>query len=205
MFSYGRRLWTLSVCVVAMSSRAWGQADPALKAVADRYWDATMERYPTRATDIGDYRFNDRLDDLSEAAQNEWTGKLRGLLAELRAVPVDGLSITDRLTRDLLERSIRDGLYEHASLHGQYLPLEPLAGPQLRFPLILVSQPFRNLGDFRSYVARLRAFPKQVDDLIANMRKGVSLKIVSPRVTIEKVLPQLRTHIVDDQIGRAHV
>jgi prolyl oligopeptidase len=30
------------------------------------------------------------------------------------------------------------------------------------------------------------------------MRKGVLLGIVSPRVTIEKVVPQIRTHIIDD-------
>lgn len=198
MSSFGRRLWTLSVCVMAISSRTFAQTDPALKAVADRYWDAMMERSPTRATDIGDYRFNDRLEDLSEDARKQWTGKLQGLLTEVRVVPADRLSPADRLTRDLLERSIRDGLYEYASLHSQYLPLEPLGGPQLRLPLILVSQPFRNIGDFHSYIARLRAFPKQVDDLIANMRKGVSLRIVSPRVTIEKVVPQIHTHIVDD-------
>ena len=198
MSCFGRRLRTLAVCVMAISSRTFAQTDPALKAVADRYWDATMERYPTRATDIGDYRFNDRLEDLSEDARKQWTGKLQGLLTEVRVVPADRLSPADRLTRDLLERSIRDGLYEYASLHSQYLPLEPLGGRQLRFPLILVAQPFRNIGDFHSYIARLRAFPKQVDDLIANMRKGVSLRIVSPRVTIEKVVPQIHTHIVDD-------
>jgi len=200
MSSFGRHLWTLSVCAMAISSRTFAQTDPALKAIADRYWDATMERYPTRATDIGDYRFNDRLDDLSEAAQKQWTGKLQGLLTDVRAVPAERLSPPDGLTRDLLERSIRDGLYEYASLHSQYLPLEPLGGRQLRFPLILVSQPFRNAEDYRNYTARLRAFPKQVDDLIANMRKGMSLKIVSPRVTIEKVVPQVRTHIVDDPV-----
>ncbi|MEK7732463.1 MAG: DUF885 domain-containing protein, partial [Planctomycetota bacterium] len=113
-------------------------------------------------------------------------------------LPVDFLSLHDRLTRDFLERSLHDGLYEFAMRHRHYLPLEPLDGPQLRFPLILVSQPFRNTEDFHKYAARLHAFPRQVDDLIANMRKGVSLRIVSPRVTIEKVVPQIRTHIVDD-------
>jgi len=200
MSSFGRRLWTLSVCVTAISSRMFAQTDPALKAIADRYWDATMERSPTRATDIGDYRYNDRLEDLSEDARKQWTGKLQGLLTDVRAVPADPLSPADVLTRDLLERSIRNGLYEYAALHGQYLPLEPLGGPQLRFPLILVSQPFRNIDDFHKYAKRLHSFPKQVDDLIANMRKGVSLKIMSPRVTIEKVVPQLRTHIVDDPV-----
>jgi len=193
-----RRLWTLSVVVFAAASPTLGQTDPGLKSLADRYWDATMERYPTRATDIGDYRFNGILEDFSEEGKAQWTGKLERLLQAVLDLPVDFLSPHDRLTRDLLERSLHDSLYEFAMRHRHYLPLEPLDGPQLRFPLILVSQPFRNADDYHNYAARLRAFPKQVDDLIANMRKGVLLRIVSPRVTIEKVVPQIRTHIVDD-------
>jgi uncharacterized protein (DUF885 family) len=198
MRSSDRRLWKLSVFVFAAATRTLGQTDPALKSLADRYWDASMERYPTSATDLGDYRFNDRLPDLSEEARLRWNQALEGFLKEVQALPAAGLSPADRLTRGLLERTLQDGLFEFAAQHGQYLPLNPLDGPQLRFPLILVSQPFRSTEDFHKYAARLHAFPKQVDDLIANMRKGVSLRIVSPRVTIEKVVPQIRTHIVDD-------
>lgn len=198
MRSSDRCLWKLSVFVFAAAARTLGQTDPGLKSIADRYWDASMERNPTSATDLGDYRFNDRLPDLAEEARLRWNQTLGGFLKEVQALPVAGLSPADRLTRDLLERTLQDGLFEFAAQHGQYLPLNPLDGPQLRFPLILVSQPFRNTGDFQKYAARLHAFPKQVDDLIANMRKGVSLRIVSPRVTIEKIVPQIRTHIVDD-------
>ncbi len=157
-----------------------------------------MERYPTWATETGDYRFNDRLTDLSEAARLRWNEALGRFLREVRALPAADLSPDDRLTRDLLERVISDALREHAALHRDYLPLEPLDGPHLKFPLILVSQPFRNAKDYNDYTARLRAFPKQTDDLITNLRKGRSLKLVAPKVTTQKVLPQIRLHIIDD-------
>ena len=198
MRSSDRRLWTLSVFVFAAAARTLGQTDPALKSLADRYWDASMERSPTSATDLGDYRFNDRLFDLSEDSRLRWNQTLRGFLKEAQGLPMAGLSPADRLTRDLFERTIQDGLFEFAAQKYQYLPLDPLDGPQIKFPLILVSQPFRNAEDYRAYISRLRSFPKQVDDLIANLRKGVSLGITAPRVIIQKVLPQIRTHIVDD-------
>jgi len=188
----------LSAFVFAAGARTLGQTDPALKSLADRYWDASMERNPTSATDLGDYRFNDRLPDLAEETRLRWNLTLRGFLKEVQALPAAGLSPADRLTRDLLERTLQDGLFEFAAQHGQYLPLNPLDGPQIKFPLVLVSQPFRNAEDFRAYISRLRAFPKQVDDLMSNLRKGVSLGITAPRVTTQKVLPQIRTHIVDD-------
>lgn len=175
-----------------------GQSDPALKALCDRYWEALMEHNPTWATDIGDYRYNDKLADISDAARIKFDGVLRGFLAEAESTPTDKLTESDRLTRDLLERSLTDALKEKAALHKQYLPLEPLEGPQNRFPLILVSHPFRNVEDFKTYAARLRAFSKFTDDLIVNLKKGVSLGVTAPRMPIEKVVPQIRLHIVAD-------
>ncbi len=194
------RLWTLPVLLFAAATPTLGQTDPGLKSLADRYWNATMERYPTAATDLGDYRFNDRLTDISEEGHLRWNQTLRGFLKEAQALPIAELSPEDRLTRELFERTIRDELLEFAAQHQLYLSLEPLDGPQIKFPLLLVSQPFRNADDFRAYISRLRAFPKQVDDLIANLRKGVSLGVTAPRVTTQKVLPQIQTHIVEDPV-----
>ncbi len=188
----------MAVILLILASSASAQTDPGLRVLADNYWDAVMERYPTFATETGDYRFNDRLPDLSEEARLQWRQALALFLKQVRALPVVDLSPNDRLTRDLLEHVIQDSLLENASLHKHYLPLEPLDGPHLKFPLLLVSQPFRNAADYENYAARLRGFPKQVDDLIANLRKGISLGIVAPRVTTQKVVPQIRLHIVDD-------
>jgi len=198
MRSSDRRPWTLSLFVFAGAAPTLGQTDAGLKSIADRYWDASMERNPTWATDLGDYRFNDRLPDLTEEARLRWNHTLRGFLKEVQALPAGGLSPADRLTRSLLERTLQDGLFEFAAQQHQYLPLDPLDGPQIKFPLVLVSQPFHSADDYRAYISRLRSFPKQVDDLITNLRKGVSIGITAPRVTTQKVLPQIRTHIVDD-------
>ncbi|MFQ5414503.1 MAG: DUF885 family protein [Phycisphaerae bacterium] len=174
---------------------ASAQTDDALRAIADRFWDATMERHPTWATALGDYRFNDRLDDLSDAARTKWDQTLRELLSELRRITPQSLSPDDRLTHTLLRRAMQDArIRETIGLH--WTPLNPLGGPHLEFPLILVSQPFRNAEDYRAYASRLRAWPTQVDDLISNMRRGIALGVVSPRVLIDKVIRQIRVHCV---------
>jgi prolyl oligopeptidase len=183
--------------VAVMVPPADAQRNDSLRNLAQRYWDATMERNPTWATAIGDHRFNDRLEDAGEAGREEWTATLKALLDEVRRIPAGALSAEDRLTRDLLERDIKDKRRRiECGLH--LVPLDPLDGPHIRFPLILVSHPFRNAADFRDYVARLRAFPRQAEQVIDNMRAGVQRRFVSPRVTIKKVIPQLQTHIVGD-------
>jgi uncharacterized protein (DUF885 family) len=181
-----------SACVPTMA-----QTNESLKAACDRYWEASLRHSPTRATSIGDYRFNDKLDDLSADGEKEWAQTLKSLLGDLRQMDSTGLSSEDRLTRDLLERAVRDDLLRVDTLQ-RLLLLEPLDGPQLRFPLILVSQPFRSAEDFKAYIARLRSFPKQVGDIIDGLHEGMILGIVSPRVIIEKVVPQLREQIKDD-------
>ncbi len=181
--------------VLGSGPRVCAQSDTSLKRTAEDYWDARMERFPVQATAIGDYRFNDRLEDFSQEGILHWQNKLQDLLKELGKVSKDSLSPDDRLTRDLLERTLHDELLS-LECRTEYMPLEPLDGPHIRFPLILVSQPFRNAADFMAYVARLKAFPKQVDDLIANMRDGARRKMVSPSVIIDKIPLQIQPHLV---------
>ncbi len=179
------------------NTRLTAQSDERVRALADRYWEAAIEHTPTFATSIGDYRFNDRLEDVGAEARQRWKTTLAGLLREVEGIPEGRLPSPDALTRDVLSRSLRDASLRLECL--QHLtPLDPLDGPHIQLPLLLVSQPFRNVADFRAYVARLRAFRRQVTDHVANMRTGLGLGIVSPKIIIEKVIPQIRTHLVQD-------
>ena len=40
-----------------------------LREIADGYWEAVMEASPVYATFVGDHRYDDRMDELSEAAE----------------------------------------------------------------------------------------------------------------------------------------
>lgn len=146
---------------------------------------------------MGDYRFNDRLEDVSEAGRTKWTKALDGLLKDLAKLSKDKMSADDKFTRALLERALRDDLLKH-ECGEYYMPLNPLNGPHIDLPLLLVSQPFRNAEDYRAYAARLRAFPQLVTDHITNMRTGMALGRISPRAVIEKIVPQIRTHLISD-------
>lgn len=191
-------LWlTVVLAAVGRPGPTVAQSNRSLREVADRYWEALMERYPTWATELGDYRYNDRLEDLSAEGRRKWKDTLGAVLSDVEAIDPSSLANVDRLTHSLLERSVHDRL---ARLQcGLYrMPLDPLAGVHLQFPLLLVSQPFRSETDFRAYIARLDAFPRQVDDVITNMREGLSQHFVEPCAVINKVVPQIKTQLVKD-------
>lgn len=185
-------LFTVTIVPVGMA-----QTDPALRELTDRFWQVQMEFSPTRATALGDYRYNDRLEDYSSDARNRWRGQIDKLLTDLRRVPRVNLSSDDQLTHRILERTLRDDIMQWEC--SDYLtPLDPLAGAHLNLPLLLVAQPFRDAKDYRDYLARLRGWEKQVSDLIANMQDGLRKEVVSPRAIVQKVIPQIRLQIVSD-------
>lgn len=192
-----RRWMVAGFAVVVSAASAFGQENPALRSLALEYWEARLERNPTYATTLGDYRYNDRLDDLSPQGYERWRKRLVTLQYHVRELKPDGFSSDDQLTHALLDRVIGDELLS-LSNDSYQMPMEPLEGPHLRLPLLLVSQPFRDPADFRAYIKRLEAFPKQVDGLIAAMDQGIARRWVSPRVIINKVIPQVRDLIVDD-------
>jgi len=192
---------TLSIVIAAAAARtAHGQYYPALAEVSQRYWDALMERYPTWATSLGDDRFNDRLEDVSDTAREEWNKKLDKFYDEVRQIRHMWLSQPDQVTRLLLMRTIQDEKVK-LELRQDFTPLDPIYGVHIRLPLILVAQPFRNVKDYHDYAARLRSFSKQVTDTITNMRSGVILGWTHPRVILEKSIPQLRAQLVADVRG----
>ncbi|MEY2879896.1 MAG: hypothetical protein RLZZ15_2276, partial [Verrucomicrobiota bacterium] len=53
-------------------------------------------------------------------------------------------------------------------------------------------------ADFRNFLERARGFAGWADSAIARMRAGRARGVVPPRVLMERVLPQLAAHTVDD-------
>jgi len=198
MIRFSRYCFTIAVACGCFSSATLAQENSDLKRLAHQYWELVLEHSPERATDIGDHRFDDRLDDLSLQADERFDTTLRSLRSEIEKIDASDLKGDDPLTRDLLLRTIDDSLLTGPMLLGRYIPINPVEGPHLRLPLLRVSQPFNNANDFENWIKRLQAFPRQIDDVIANMSEGMAKGVVAPKVVMERVLPQIRTHIVAD-------
>ena len=49
--------------IMTQSIATAGVQDPELASLLEEHWDATMRRWPTWATQLGDHRFDDQLPD----------------------------------------------------------------------------------------------------------------------------------------------
>lgn len=189
------RIWLLLGGLTVTT--AHGQENAALKAVADAYWQGHLRENPQWATTLGDYRYADRLDDLSEESRIAWGKELSKFQIQLNRLPVPQLSGADQLNLSVLRRILTDELVRTESA-GHLNLLNALNGPHIEFPLIVESQPFRNADDYAAYIKRLRAFPEQVSQAINTLRVRQKGELTTPRHLVEQIVPQIRMHLVTD-------
>jgi len=169
----------------------------ALSKLFGNYWEYTLERSPTFATYLGDHRFGDRLEDLSDEAQTKHIARLREYREQARKIDTTALPDSVQLQALLFVRVLSDAI-DGARFRDHLMPINQQGGPPIDFPQLVETQPFDTVEHCQAYVRRLRAFPKQADQLIDVMRLGMREKIVPYRGSIELSVPQTRALIFED-------
>jgi len=174
-----------------------GSPDTQLQILFNNYWQLRMKESPTRATYLGDHRYDDRLDDLSETGRIMGINQRRTMLKQLDAINVAAATPANRYSAEILRRVLADDI-EEAELPAHFTPVLQQNGPHITLPLLRLSQPMSTEAECRRYAARLTSFPDQIDQAISQMREGMKRGVVAPKVIMEKVLPQLEAQITDD-------
>ncbi len=165
------------------------------------YWDFQMERSPMWATYLGDHRFDDRLPDISQAARDSQKVALEEFLRRANdLIAKSGIGPRDSLNVDLFVREIQIEL-EDWKWNDHLMPITQQSGPQIDFPELVNYHPFKTVRDVENYIVRLKQFNTYIGQHIINMNLGIAQGLVPARVTMEKVLPQVKAHIVDDPLN----
>ncbi len=182
-------------CLTLLSCSQKKEATMKLNQIFDSYWEFRLKSDPTFATYLGDHRYDDKLPDYSETAYLADLDTLKNYLAQSEKINPQDLSETDRVSLLIFQKIIRDGL-EGAKFKSYVFPISQQNGPQVDFPQLISYHPFKTQPDYQNYVTRLNAFPKQIDDIIANMQKGLAEGLLPAQVNIEKAVPQIKAQIV---------
>jgi uncharacterized protein (DUF885 family) len=161
----------------------------SLRAIADDYWEFYLRENPESATQLGEYKYNDKLTDYSLAHVEATRTELDGLLARARVIDTDGLSDGDRLDQQLLVRTIGDQL-ESIRLKNYEMPINQMDGVHLALPRISTIAPFDTAAHYRDYIARLNAVPAAIDQVIGLARAGLKDGLMQPRFLLEKTAVQ---------------
>src|SRR5690349_1873578 len=83
-------------------------SDAELRGIADEWWEAQMVASPVYATFVGDHRFDDQMDELSEEAEADFLAMASAIGAKAEAIDPGSLAASGRVTRGLLLQAVED-------------------------------------------------------------------------------------------------
>ncbi len=137
--------------------------------------------------------FSDDLTDSSLAREQKLNAKVRDDLATLREYDRDGLDESTRLSYDMLEYFLSIQEEGQRFQHHNH-PLNQLSGVQNGLPTFMATQhPVTTPKDARNYIARLKQFPRKLDDVLEGVKLREREGIVPPTFVVEKVLAEMRS------------
>ncbi len=157
------------------------------------FWEASLKLNPVQATYVGDPRYNDQFPNfLSKDYIDQLNAFNEAWLAKARAIGADGLSGQALLSYNIFIQQQQDAI-DGERFHDELLPIDQFnnfAMAAVQLGSGTDAQPFKTVKDYDDWLARAGKIPTAFDQAIINMREGVKLGIVEPKVLMVKVVPQ---------------
>ncbi|GAA3747250.1 DUF885 domain-containing protein [Terriglobus aquaticus] len=186
--------WTFaaSLPLAFVAVAAFAQTTPVADRVAaqnklfDEYYETGLRESPERATAVGDYRFNDKLDDVSLAAITRRHETAHGYLVRLRMIDPAGMPEQDLLSHQLLERALQNG-DESFQLKDYEMPVNQQNGIHTELADLPLSMPFDSVKHYEDYIARLHAIPVALQQTTEVLRAGERDNLMPVQFLIAKL------------------
>jgi uncharacterized protein (DUF885 family) len=187
---------TLIALLIACSlSAAAKDADPlaarisAQNALFEEQYQADLKAHPERATAIGDYRYNDQLDDISPAAFQRQEATDQGFLGRLNAISTAGFPEQDKLSHEVMQRMLAQRIANYKFKEFE-MPVNQMDGPQTRLADMPLAVPLDSVKHYEDYIARLHQIPRVFNESEETLRAGMKDQLMPVRFLLEKVPAQ---------------
>jgi uncharacterized protein (DUF885 family) len=102
----------------ASAAASQATADARFADVSKRWLDGWMRLNPVAATQLGDHRFDDRVDDLSAGGRQQLIDFSKELLAELDAIDAKSLSRENQVDALILRNQLRSDIWNLETLQS---------------------------------------------------------------------------------------
>jgi uncharacterized protein (DUF885 family) len=167
------------------------RASTPVDELAERFWEGILELNPTTATFYGDDRYADRLEDPGPDGRARARALMERTAAEAAAIPEDGLSTEDRITRDMLRVIAALEIEQDDQSMHQLQVVDQLNGPQQTLPQLTQFQPVDAPERVEAFIARLHAYPPFMAANTQNLRDGLASGLTAPRIVAERTIAQI--------------
>ena len=163
----------------------------ALDQLADGFWERFLELSPISATINGDTRYDDRLPDPGPKGRSERRQFAQDMRDAALAIPEDGLSVEDRITRDVLRVIGEIFLVQDDQRIDTLQVVDQMGGPQTMLPQLCQFQAADTPERLDLFLARLHAYPKFMADNRELLRESLASGLTAPRIVAERTIAQL--------------
>jgi uncharacterized protein (DUF885 family) len=159
--------------------------------IAVRFWEDYLRLAPTTATVYGDDRYDDRLDDPGPQGRAEVRALAERVRREAAEVPADGLSVEDRITRDMLGILADLAIEDDDLAFREIKTLSHIDGAQTLLAQLAVFQPADTPERLDRWLARLHGYGPLLDATMQILREGMASGRTSARIVAERTIRQL--------------
>ncbi|XP_060563219.1 uncharacterized protein LOC132722711 isoform X1 [Ruditapes philippinarum] len=159
-----------------------------LNQIVDEFWEWRMKNNPEFASNIGDHRYTDKVEDYSLEAFEMRKNDMDMFLKRLGYVKRDQLASSDAVTFDVLKDTIQTWVDGYKwRFYGPMNPVNILEGIQTNYGSRAGQVRFEKEDDFRMFAKRIRSYGVQIGQIITRMDKAVNMRTTNHNVSIAKV------------------
>jgi uncharacterized protein (DUF885 family) len=175
------------LCLAASAPRAE-------QTIYDEYWDYELSGDPFLATTSGDYRFNDRVPDVSEFAQRARLERLHDFASRLQAGDAGA-------SDNILNTNVLRFILEHELALGEFapwrIPFLADGGFHMDMGYVVSATRFDAASEYRDYLARLEALPGYLEQNRVNMQLGIESGFTQPREIMDNILVSFDAQVTE--------
>jgi uncharacterized protein (DUF885 family) len=169
----------------------------AQNALFEAQFQSDLKTHPEFATSIGDYRYNNQLDDYSLVAIARAHADDEAFLARLRAIATTGFSEQDTLSHEVMLRMLRQRIDDYRFKEYE-MPVNQMNGPHVDLADLPLAVPFNSLKQYEDYIARLHQIPRVFLETEEVLRAGLKDGLMPVRFLLEKVPVQCQGVVAAD-------
>jgi uncharacterized protein (DUF885 family) len=160
-----------------------------INALAVEYFDFRHRVSPTSAHLDGDYRFADRFDDLSRAAEDDEIEEDREFARRATACD-EGLNPEDRISRDMMawDATVRADLLESRLAE---FGVNPISGHQAMLPVRIPKLSMPSVEVAEAMAGKLRGVGQAFRAMADRLREGVASDRTPAEFAVRQTIPQL--------------
>jgi uncharacterized protein (DUF885 family) len=192
-----RRTTVLLPLFLALAVQAAPSEAEKLHELVTAEWEWQLRDNPEVATSLGDRRYDDRLSERSADSFARRREHNRETFRRILEIDRSKLGDEDKLNYDLFllqTRVVVDG----DRFPYELLPINQMGGIYSTLGELAQIAPRDSVKDYENFLARMRAFPRAVDETMLLMRKGLVTGITVPRAISRDVAELIANQRVDD-------